>query len=64
MFGFVMRFLGRRGAAGMDQFGEAVAGQPVMAWFSSAVLAIGTFALFAWCVSKLGNYSPFLYFQF
>jgi len=36
----------------------------VMAWVSSAVLAIGTFALFAWCVSKLGNYSPFLYFQF
>ena len=43
---------------------KAVAGQRVMAWCSSAVLAIGTFALFAWCVSKLGNYSPFLYFQF
>lgn len=43
---------------------KAVAGRPAMAWLSTAVLAIGTFALFAWCVSKLGNYSPFLYFQF
>lgn len=43
---------------------KSMAGRPVMARLSTVVLAIGTFALFAWCVSKLGGYSPFLYFQF
>ena len=31
---------------------------------STVAMAAGSFVMFAWAVSKLGGYSPFLYFQF
>ncbi|MEO5738145.1 MAG: MBOAT family O-acyltransferase, partial [Variovorax sp.] len=41
-----------------------LAGQPRMAWTATAVIALATAVLFGFCVSQLGSYSPFLYFQF
>ncbi|RYF34514.1 MAG: hypothetical protein EOO21_04760 [Comamonadaceae bacterium] len=40
------------------------AGQPRLAWSATAVIALATIVLFGFCVSQLGQYSPFLYFQF
>lgn len=40
------------------------AGRPVLARSFAAVMATGTVILLGVCVSKLGHYSPFLYFQF
>ncbi|VTU17835.1 MBOAT family O-acyltransferase [Variovorax sp. RA8] len=43
---------------------QAVAGNRVLALGSTVLIATGSFLMFAWAVSKLGGYSPFLYFQF
>ncbi len=43
---------------------QALAGRPRMALIFTAVMAAGTIGLLGLCVSKLGVYSPFLYFQF
>jgi alginate O-acetyltransferase complex protein AlgI len=43
---------------------QAVAGNRVLALSSTVLIAAGSFLMFAWAVSKLGGYSPFLYFQF
>ncbi|VTU14625.1 D-alanyl-lipoteichoic acid biosynthesis protein DltB [Variovorax sp. SRS16] len=43
---------------------QALAGRPRLAWIFTALMAFGTVYLLGVCVSKLGSYSPFLYFQF
>ena len=43
---------------------EALAGRPRLAWVFTAAMALVTVLLLGVCVSKLGSYSPFLYFQF
>jgi alginate O-acetyltransferase complex protein AlgI len=43
---------------------QALAGRPRLAWAFTALMAFGTVYLLGLCVSKLGSYSPFLYFQF
>lgn len=42
----------------------AVAGRPSLARIAPALTALGTAVLLGLCVSRLGTYSPFLYFQF
>jgi alginate O-acetyltransferase complex protein AlgI len=42
----------------------ALAGRPRLAWVFTAGMALFTVILLGVCVSKLGSYSPFLYFQF
>ena len=42
----------------------ALAARPGLSKAGTALMAAATVALFAWCASKLGHYSPFLYFQF
>lgn len=41
-----------------------LAGRPAMARVATALIALATVVLFGFCVSQLGSYSPFLYFQF
>ncbi|RYF75233.1 MAG: MBOAT family protein [Comamonadaceae bacterium] len=41
-----------------------LAGRPQAAQIATGMLAAGTVALLGFCVSRLGSYSPFLYFQF
>jgi alginate O-acetyltransferase complex protein AlgI len=41
-----------------------LAGRPRLAWIFTAAMAVFTVILLGVCVSKLGSYSPFLYFQF
>jgi len=43
---------------------QALAGRPRLAWVFTALMAAFTVYLLGVCVSKLGSYSPFLYFQF
>jgi alginate O-acetyltransferase complex protein AlgI len=43
---------------------QALAGRPRLAWVFTALMAFATVYLLGLCVSKLGSYSPFLYFQF
>ena len=43
---------------------QALAGRPRVARIFTALMALATVILFGLCVSKLGSYSPFLYFQF
>jgi alginate O-acetyltransferase complex protein AlgI len=42
----------------------ALAGRPALNRIATVVTAAGCVLLFGLCVSKFGNYSPFLYFQF
>ncbi|MDM0017995.1 MBOAT family O-acyltransferase [Variovorax saccharolyticus] len=43
---------------------QMLAGRPRLAWIFTAAMAVFTVILLGVCVSKLGSYSPFLYFQF
>jgi len=43
---------------------QALAGRPRAATAFTALMALVTVVLFGLCVSRLGTYSPFLYFQF
>jgi alginate O-acetyltransferase complex protein AlgI len=43
---------------------QALLGRPRLAWIFPPVMAFATVILLGVCVSKLGSYSPFLYFQF
>ena len=43
---------------------QALAGRPRVARIFTALMALATVILLGLCVSKLGSYSPFLYFQF
>lgn len=43
---------------------QTLAGRPRLAWVFTAAMAVFTVILLGVCVSKLGSYSPFLYFQF
>lgn len=43
---------------------QALAGRPRAATVFTALMALVTVILFGLCVSRLGTYSPFLYFQF
>ncbi len=43
---------------------QSLAARPRLSQVFTAVMALVTIVLFGLCVSKLGTYSPFLYFQF
>lgn len=43
---------------------QMLAGRARLAWASTALMAIFTVVLLGFCISRLGSYSPFLYFQF
>jgi alginate O-acetyltransferase complex protein AlgI len=43
---------------------QTLAGRPRLAWVFTAAFAFTCVILLGVCVSKLGSYSPFLYFQF
>ena len=42
----------------------ALAGRPALSKLFTAAMAVFTVTLLGICISKLGTYSPFLYFQF
>ncbi|QNK69098.1 MBOAT family O-acyltransferase [Variovorax sp. PAMC26660] len=43
---------------------QMLAGRARLAWLSTALMALFTVVLLGFCISRLGSYSPFLYFQF